>query len=87
MANVALQEVTPAYVNPDEREQLAAAGLAAARALLQDAGYPGLACDLEAALAKFKRWDQQPSWDAGALSCADQQRCGGQCVQPELVPD
>lgn len=41
---------------PDERQQRAAEGVAAAATQLQRAGYPSLARDLEAAAQRLGRW-------------------------------
>jgi hypothetical protein len=53
-APLCLQEAAPPYVSPADREELAAAGVAAAAAQLQQAGYPSLARDLEAAATRFQ---------------------------------
>lgn len=51
-----LQDAAAPHVPPDERRGLAAAGLAAAGAALQDDGYPSLARDLGSAVDKLRRW-------------------------------
>lgn len=49
------QDAAPAHVPPDQRAARAEAGIAAAAGGLREAGYPGLAADLEAATARLQR--------------------------------